>query len=315
MRSGRRGTPIPDQGPRGLERFGSSGPWLILAAAALWGTTGTARALGPAGVDPLSVGAVRIMIGGSLLALAALTTRRLRVRDLAPIPTIIAAASIAMYQLAFFSGVAILGVALGTIIAIGSAPIVTGLLSAIRGDPPAPRWYVATTAAVLGVTLLALPGAETSLDVHGVLLAMTAGAGYAFYATAAKELLRTHPPLTVMAVAFAGSAILLVPVAARTDLGWLADPRGLLVALHLGIVATALAYALFGRGLALVPTATAATLSLFEPLTATILGMMILGERLTFLQSAGAVAILAGVAIIATGGSRPSSSASPAAAG
>jgi len=118
-----------------------------------------------------------------------------------------------------------------------------------------------------------------------------------------------------MAAAFAGGAILLLPVAARTDLGWLADPRGLLVALHLGVVATALAYALFGRGLVLVPTATAATLSLFEPLTATVLGMVILGERLTLLQFAGAAAILAGVAVIATGGSRPSSSASPAVAG
>lgn len=298
--------------PRGPR---SPGPWLILAAAALWGTTGTARALGPAGADPLSVGAVRIMIGGALLALLALMTHRADVRRLAPIPTIIAAASVAIYQLAFFSSVAILGVALGTIIAIGSAPIVTGLLSAIRGEPPVPRWYVATAAAVLGVTLLALPGAEAPLDVRGVLLAMTAGAGYALSATCAKELLRTHPPLTVMAAAFAGGAILLVPVAARTDLGWLADPRGLLVALHLGIVATALAYALFGRGLALVPTATAATLSLFEPLTATLLGMVILGERLTLLQLAGAAAILAGVAVIATGGSRPSSSTSPAVAG
>jgi len=266
-------------------------------------------------VDPLSVGAIRIIIGGALLALIAVATRRADPRRLAPVPTLIAAASVAVYQLAFFSSVAILGVALGTIIAIGSAPIVTGLLSAIRGDPPAPRWYVATAAAVLGVAFLAVPGAEASLDVRGVVLAVAAGAGYALYATCAKELLRSNPPLTVMAAAFAGGAVLLAPVAARTDLGWLADPRGLLVALHLGIVATALAYALFGRGLARLPTATAATLSLFEPLTATVLGMVILGERLTLLQSAGAIAVLVGVAVIATGGSRPSSSASPAAAG
>ena len=266
-------------------------------------------------MDPLSVGAVRIIIGGTLLALIAVATRRADPRRLAPVPTLIAAASVAVYQLAFFSSVAILGVALGTIIAIGSAPIVTGLLSAIRGDPPAPRWYVATAAAVVGVALLAVPGAEASLDVRGVVLAVAAGAGYALYATCAKELLRSNPPLTVMAAAFAGGAVLLAPVAARTDLGWLADPRGLLVALHLGIVATALAYSLFGRGLARVPTATAATLSLFEPLTATLLGMVILGERLTLLQSAGAIAVLVGVAVIATGGSRPFSSASPAAAG
>ena len=298
----------------GSPRSRGPGPWLILVAAALWGTTGTARALGPAGADPLSVGAIRIIIGGALLAVIAIALRG-DPRRLAAGPTVVAAASVAAYQLAFFSSVAILGVALGTIIAIGSAPIATGLLSALRGDPPTRRWYVATVAAVLGVTLLALPGAGPALEPRGVLLALTAGTGYALYATCAKTLLRTSPPLTVMAAAFAGGAILLLPVAARSDLGWLAEPGGLLVALHLGIVTTAIAYALFGRGLRLVPTTTAATLSLFEPLTATILGMVVLGERLTPLQSLGAVAILAGVAVIATEGSRPSSSASPVAAG
>lgn len=291
------------------------GPWLILLAAALWGTTGTARALGPQDADPLSVGAVRIIIGGALLALIALASRRGDPRRLAPFPTLIAATSVALYQLAFFSSVAVLGVALGTIIAIGSAPIATGLLSALRGDPPDRRWYVATGAAIVGVTLLALPGAGESLDVRGVLLAVAAGSGYALYATAAKDLLRTNPPLLVMAAAFAGGALLLLPVAARTDLGWLSEPRGLPVAIHLGVVATAVAYALFGRGLALVPTATAATLSLFEPLTATVLGLLVLGERLTGLQAAGAAAVLVGVVVIATGGSRPSSPASPASAG
>ena len=183
------------------------------------------------------------------------------------------------------------------------------------GDPPDRRWYVATGAAIVGVTLLALPDAGQSLDARGVLLAVAAGSGYALYATAAKELLRGNPPLLVMAAAFAGGAVLLLPVAARTDLAWINEPRGLPVALHLGVVTTAVAYALFGRGLALVPTATAATLSLFEPLTATVLGLLVLGERLTGLQAIGAAAVLLGVLVIATGGSRPSSPANPAAAG
>jgi DME family drug/metabolite transporter len=40
------------------------GAALVLAAAVLWGTTGTARALAPAGTSPLSVRAVRIAVGG-----------------------------------------------------------------------------------------------------------------------------------------------------------------------------------------------------------------------------------------------------------
>lgn len=39
----------------------------ILAAAMLWGTTGTAQALAPAGVNPLALGALRVAIGGIAL--------------------------------------------------------------------------------------------------------------------------------------------------------------------------------------------------------------------------------------------------------
>jgi len=63
-------------------------------------------------------------------------------------------------------------------------------------------------------------------------------------------------------------------------LGWLATPRGALVALHLGLLATAAAYALLAAGLRRVTVATAATMSLAEPLTAAALGVALLGERL-----------------------------------
>ncbi len=45
---------------------------MVLIAALLWGTTGTARALAPSSATPLSVGAIRIAIGGALLVALAL---------------------------------------------------------------------------------------------------------------------------------------------------------------------------------------------------------------------------------------------------
>ncbi|HFQ93738.1 MAG TPA: hypothetical protein ENK32_06995, partial [Anaerolineae bacterium] len=44
-----------------------SGQWFVLAAAVLWGTTGTAQAFAPAGAHPLSVGAMRLLVGGVAL--------------------------------------------------------------------------------------------------------------------------------------------------------------------------------------------------------------------------------------------------------
>jgi DME family drug/metabolite transporter len=99
-------------------------------------------------------------------------------------------------------------------------------------------------------------------------------------------------------VTFGLGAALLAPLLLVLDLQWLREPRGVLVALHLGLVATALAYALFARGLKEVPTATAVTLTLAEPLTAATLGLVVLGERLTPPALVGVAFLLAGLAIL-----------------
>jgi DME family drug/metabolite transporter len=116
---------------------------------------------------------------------------------------------------------------------------------------------------------------------------------------AAKDLLAGHGRVEVMATLFGVGALLLVPVAVLLPLGWLATPRGVLVALHLGLVATAAAYVLFAAGLRRVTVATAATMSLAEPLTAATLGVALLGERLTAAGLAGAALLLAGLGLLA----------------
>jgi drug/metabolite transporter, DME family len=99
----------------------------ILLAALCFGTTGTAQALGPEGLTPAGVGAARILVGGALLVAVALAGRA-PLRRLAPGPLLVAAAAVAAYQLCFFAAVADTGVAVGTIVAIGSAPVSAGAL-------------------------------------------------------------------------------------------------------------------------------------------------------------------------------------------
>src|SRR2546423_12283994 len=109
--------------------------FMVLLAAVMWGTTGTARALAPADSSPLSVGAVRIAVGGAALVLIALArgSRRATWRGTAArtpwarLPTLTAISAVTLYQLAFFEGVARAGVAAGTLVAIGSAPVFAGL--------------------------------------------------------------------------------------------------------------------------------------------------------------------------------------------
>ena len=82
------------------------------------------------------------------------------------------------------------------------------------------------------------------------------------------------------------------------DWSWVWQPSGLWVVLHLGLVTTALAYALFARGLGTVPIATAMTLTLAEPLTAAVLGLVVLGEPLSLLSAGGMACVLAGLLLL-----------------
>ena len=279
--------------------------FMVLIAAVLWGTTGTARALAPASAAPLVVGAVRIAIGGTVLVLVALLRGTLRGRW-PLLPALAAAVGVAAYQVSFFEGVARAGVAAGTIVAIGSAPLFAGITGAVAlGERPSLRWLACTAVAVAGVALLSLPAAGARFAPLALVLPLGAGASYAVYATASKALLAEHDHAAVAAVAFGGGALLLLPVLATSDLAWLGAARGVAVALELGLVATAAAYLFFNRGLARIPVSWGATLSLAEPLTAATLGTLLLGEALAPVQLAGA-ALVAGALVALAAARRPS---------
>lgn len=92
----------------------------------------------------------------------------------------------------------------------------------------------------------------------------------------------------------------------------LASPRGLLLTGWVGVVATAGAYVLFARGLTRTRAATAGTLSLAEPLTAAVLGVILLAERPSGAGLAGACLLALGLALTAVlGGTKPTAVSRP----
>jgi DME family drug/metabolite transporter len=280
---------------------------MVLVAAVLFGTTGTAQALGPDGASPLTVGAARIVIGGALLVLIA---RVIAPKSTArwPVGLVLATgAAVAVYQLCFFKAVDETGVAIGTVVALGTAPAVTGLLARlVNGTPLTARWAGCTALATAGVLLLVLSGESAKVDPLGVLLAISAGSGYAFYTVAAKRMLDAgHAPEAVMGRAFGTGAVLLLPVLVIGDAGWATHTDGAAMALYLAVVPTALAYVAFARGLRGLSAGDTATLTLAEPLTAAALGALVLGERPGLLAVAGAALVLAGLAALALPGRSP----------
>ena len=275
----------------------------VLLAAVCFGTSGTAQALGPGGA-PTSVGAVRIVIGAlGLWLIATVLARRAGGRG-RPVPVRtawLAGVGVAVYQLSFFAAVDQTGVAVGTVVAIGSGPAAAGLLSrVVNGEPLTARWGAATALACGGIVLLGVGGGSASVDPVGVALAVTAGLGYASYTVLAKRMIDAGTtPERAMSVAFGRGALILLPVPLVAGMGWLGSPEGVALALYLGAVPTALAYFLFARGLRRLSAGETATLTLAEPLTAVLLGALVLGERPGAVAIAGAGLVLAGLLVLA----------------
>lgn len=285
-----------------MNSSGSHGTLLILLAAVLWGTTGTSQALAPPGAHPLTIGALRLAVGGGALLLLALFRGQVtRNCFRQPGVTLLAALLVAAYQLAFFKAVASTGVAVGTMVGIGSGPLFAGLLAfLIHSERPNRRWIAATTLAIAGLLVLFIPasGNVSHVKTTGVLLALIAGASYAGYTLAIKRLLPGNSPDAVIALVFSLGAVLLTPFLFSSDLRWALEPGGLFVVLHLGLITTALAYILFARGLRSIPATHAVTLSLAEPLTAATLGILVLKEQLTFTAASGMGLVLAGLVVL-----------------
>jgi DME family drug/metabolite transporter len=273
----------------------------VLAGAILWGTTGASQELLQGAFSPIIVGALRAVLGGGLLVAVAIPgARRSAPALLASRNTLLlAAAAVLTYQFTFFTGVSELGVAVGTILAVGSAPFFAGAASILLGrHRPSRQWVGTTVLAVFGLVLLMSPGGEVTPSISGVLAALSAGLSFGLYTVLAKDLLdRGVRRLDTVAVPFLLGGLLSLPVLFVGLSGGrgavLLELRVLAVIAWLAIAATAGGYLLFVSGLGSVPAVVGATLVLVEPLTAALLGVSVFGERLgpVSIVGAGAVAL------------------------
>ncbi|MCY7946014.1 DMT family transporter [Bacillus atrophaeus] len=270
----------------------------VLAAAFFWGTTGTVQALAPEESTPLAFGAIRLLIGGSAMLLVVFISGKLDVKNWSWRLVFFAAVCMACYQPFFFTAVKETGIAVGTVIAIGSAPVIAGSLEwAVLKKRPQKSWWAATILALAGCWLLFADSSAVHVELTGVILALGAGASFAGYTLISKSLIKTQSPEASAAVIFMISALLLSPLLLQEDTAWILTGRGAGVSLYIGIIATCAAYFMFTKGLTAVPASAAVTLSLAEPLTAALLGVFFIGEMLALSSWIGIALMLLGLLV------------------
>jgi len=279
---------------------------LIALAAISWGTSGSVMTVlaERAAASPLLVGVARLWIAAIFLLVAtAVTARGVVVATGDRWRCLAMGACMAAYQAAYFTAVTLAGIAVVALVAICSAPLMIAALAPwLLGERLPPRVGGALLFGVLGTALLVAAPAGT-LDLSGrflagVLLAFVAGLAYALYVLVAKATLRRSAPLPATALTFTIGALLLTPVLVWTSAPLTQLALGWPWLLYLGGVATAGAYAIYTLGLRLVPASVAGIVTLTEPLTATLLGVLLFGERLGVTGFLGAALLVSALALV-----------------
>lgn len=274
----------------------------VLFAAILWGTTGTTQTFLQGDISPFAVACVRSAIGGGILLIFVLFVKGIQWQKWPWKWNILAAVSIALFQCLFFSSIRYTGVAIGTVVTIGSAPIFAGIIEWLFWKvKPTKVWAISTSFAIVGCVLLFAIGGDTTVNSFGVMLALCGGSMFALYTNVSKRLTEKAATLPAVAMTFTLCALFLVPLAWADGWSWLAAPSNALSMVYMGIMATSVAYILFLSGLRAVPSSAAVTLSLAEPLTAALLGAFFLNEYLAWTSWLGITMIFAGIIVLTLG--------------
>lgn len=271
---------------------------LAASAPAVWGSTYivTSELLPPG--YPLTDAVLRALPAGLILLLA---TRQLPPRRWLGRLALLGALNFAIFWAALF--VAAYRLPGGVAATLGAIqPLIVLVLARVAlGTPLTLRKIGAASAGIAGVGLLVLgPGA--TLDPIGVGAALIGALSMAFGVVLTRKWRPEVPALTFTAWQLTAGGLLLTPVALMLEpplpLPTAANLAGFL---WLGLVGAALSYFFWFRGIERLGPATVTGFGFLSPLTAVLLGWLILGEALSPLQLVGAAVVVICIWI----GSRP----------
>lgn len=277
---------------------------LVCIAAFLWGSIGVVVALifGQLAVDALMLGTLRLAIvvpfvwvwhrlsSGRWAIQAALPQHR---------AMLVGGIAFAAYQVAYFAAIPHIGVAMSVMLNICSAPIFTAVIARIwLGERLHWVQWLAIGCAIGGASLLVThPTASSEWSWIGVVYALGAGLCYSIVAVTTRRVASSFQVATPLAYMFGVAAVVLIGITIAVGSAVPTAPLVWWGAIYLALVPTLLSYMLYVRGLQTISATTASTLSLFEPLTSTMLAVLILGEHLRLSAWVG-VALLFGSLVL-----------------
>jgi drug/metabolite transporter (DMT)-like permease len=184
-----------------------------------------------------------------------------------------------------------------------TTPLFTVMVMAAAGDEALQMRRVAGVAlGLLGVIILRGWGIETRPGQgFGVLLCMGGALSYGFAALAARRLLKDSAPLGTATFQLMASTVMMAAVAGAIEQPWHLPMPGLatwLAVLGLAGLSTALAYIVFFQIIRRSGASTVMLVTLLIPVTAILLGWLVLGEPVSAREIMGAIIIGSALLVI-----------------
>jgi len=279
---------------------------LALGAATAWGTLGIFYTIidRQYGLPPQTIVFFRAGVALAVLlgALALFRREWLRIarRDL-PLFVALGALGIAAFYLVYVYAVHVAGVSVAVVLMYTAPAWVTLYAWRRLGETLDRHQLAALAGAFVGAALVAeiyAPG-ELRLNAAGIALGLASGLCYACYSILNKHAVERYSPWTVLTFALLfGIPFLALAQPAAEVWRALTTPRLLLWLVALGIGPTLGGGLLYAAGLARLPASVASTIVAFEPVVASLLAFIVLGERLSPGQLAGAALIVASIALL-----------------
>ncbi|MBR0910592.1 DMT family transporter [Bradyrhizobium japonicum] len=184
-----------------------------------------------------------------------------------------------------------------------TTPLFTVMVMAAAGEEALQMRRVAGVALGLaGVIILRGWGIETRPGQGlGILLCLGGALSYGFAALAARRLLKDAPPLGTATFQLMASTVMMAIVAGAMEQPWHLSMPGLttwLAVLGLAALSTALAYIVFFQIIRRSGATNVMLVTLLIPVTAILLGWLVLGEPISAREIAGAVVIGSALLVI-----------------
>ena len=283
-----------------------TGSILIILAGCFWGSMGIfVRRLGTYGFSSIQIVSIRVTLAALLFALVLLIKDRagfkVLFRDL-PLFLGLGFGSILFFTVCYFTAITMMPLSTAAIL-LYTSPVWIMLMSVLFFHEKLDRRkLIALALAFAGCVLVSGISGE-GMTLTGVLVGLGSGIGYGLYSILGKIALRKYSPYTVTAYTFmfaaVGSWIICQPEDLFNKFSDAKDPGFLIVFCCLTALITAvIPFLSYTPGLEKVEASKAGIIATIEPMVATLIGIVVFSEPLTFMSGAGILLILSAVVIL-----------------